>query len=205
MLYDVGFLSSRRFAVVRDHQPGPDLDFVPADPAPEIYEKVCAEVDTALAGRSPSLADLQALAYTRMVIQEAMRIRPGCWWVPRTATADDVIDGYTIPAGTTVVSLTYGIRHNPNVWEQPTRFDPERFAEGADAQRHKLAWVPFGAGQRQCIGRDFSLMEAQIILAMIVQRYRVTALPGPEVLPKFSASLKPSRPVLVRLERRAGS
>jgi len=81
---------------------------------------------------------------------------------------------------------------------------PERFTSEQVAQRHKLAWVPFGVGQRQCIGKDFSLMEAQIILAMIVQRYTLTAVAGPAVLPKFSTTLKPNRPVLVRLEQRAG-
>jgi cytochrome P450 len=118
--------------------------------------------------------------------------------------ADDVIDGYAIPVGTTVVSLAYGIHQNPEVWDEPERFDPERFTEERIAQRHKLAWVPFGAGQRQCIGRDFSIMEAQIILAMIVQRYTLSAVSGPAVLPKLSSTLKPNRPVLVRLEPREG-
>jgi len=170
---------------------------------PDTMDKLRAEVDTVLAGRTPSFADLATLNYTRMVLQEAMRLRPASWWVPRTAVADDVIDGYAIPAGTTVVSLTYGIHNNPDVWAEPERFDPERFTSEQVAQRHKLAWVPFGTGQRQCIGKDFALMEAQIILAMIVQRYTLTAVPGPTVLPKFSASLRPNRPVLLRLERRA--
>ena len=165
-------------------------------------EKLRAEVDTTLAGRTPSFADLPALTYTRMVIQEAMRMRPASWWLPRTAVADDTIDGYAIPAGTTVVSLTYGIHHHPGVWAQPERFDPERFTSEQIAQQHKLAWVPFGAGQRQCIGKDFSLMEAQIILAMIVQRYTLTTMAGPAVLPKFSTTLKPNRSIMVDLEQR---
>lgn len=70
----------------------------------------------------------------------------------------------------------------------PKRFDPDRFTSEQVAQRHKLAWVPFGAGQRQCIGKDFSIMEAQIILAMIIQRYTLTAAPGPTVLPKLTST-----------------
>ncbi len=171
---------------------------------PEVLDKLRAEVDTVLGGRTPSFADLPALNYTRMVIQETLRLRTATWWVPRTAVADDVIDGYAIPAGTMVVTLTYGIHHHPDLWAQPERFDPERFASGQAAQ-HKSAWMPFGMGQRQCIGRDFSIMEAQIILAMIVQRYMMTAVPGPAALPKLSTTLKPDRPVLVQLERRAGS
>jgi cytochrome P450 len=172
---------------------------------PEVLDKLRAEVDMVLAGRTPSFADLAGLTYTRMVIQETMRLRSASWWVPRTAVADDMIDGYSIPAGTTVVSLTYGIHHHPAVWDNPAHFDPERFTPERSGQRHKSAWVPFGLGQRQCIGKDFSLMEAQIILAMLVQRYTLTAVPGTAVLPKFSTTLKPDRPVLVHLERRAGS
>jgi cytochrome P450 len=172
---------------------------------PAMMDRLRTEVDSVLAGRPPVFADLAALSYTRMVIQEVMRLRPASWWVPRTAVADDMIDGYAIPAGTTVVSLAYGIHQNPEVWDEPERFDPERFTDERSAQRHKLAWVPFGAGQRQCIGRDFSIMEAQIILAMLVQRYTLSAVSGPAVLPKLSSTLKPNRPVLVRLERRDGS
>jgi cytochrome P450 len=170
---------------------------------PQVMQRLRAEIDGVLAGRAPTFADLPALSYTRMVIQEVMRLRPASWWLPRVATADDTIDGYTIPSGTTVVSLTYAIHHHPEIWPDPERFDPERFTEEQIARRHKLAWVPFGAGQRQCIGRDFSIMEAQIILAMIVQRYKVAAVPGPALAPKLSSTLKPSRGVLVQLARRA--
>jgi cytochrome P450 len=170
---------------------------------PQVMDKLRAEVDTVLAGRQPSFADLPALTYTRMVIQEVMRLRPAAWWVPRTAVVDDVIDGYAIPAGTTVVPLIYGIHHHPEIWSEPDRFDPQRFTSEQVAQRHKLAYLPFGMGQRQCIGKDLALMEAQIILAMLVQRYELTAVPGSPVLPKLSTTLKPNRSVLMRVEQRA--
>jgi cytochrome P450 len=168
---------------------------------PQALERVRAEVDAALGGRTPTFADLPALNYTKAVIQETMRLRPPSWWLPRTAVADDEIDGYTIPAGTTVVSFTYGIHHNPAIWEAPDRFDPERFLRPAP-ERHRLAWVPFGAGQRQCIGRDFSLMEAQIILAMLVQRYDLRAVPGSVAELGLSTTLKPKTPVHVHVRRR---
>jgi cytochrome P450 len=170
---------------------------------PQVMDKLRAEVDTALAGRLPSFADLPALTYTRMVIQEVMRLRPAAWWVPRTAIADDIIDGYAIPAGTTVVPLIYGVHHHPDIWSQPEHFDPERFTSEQVAQRDKLAYLPFGLGQRQCIGKDLALMEAQIILAMLVQRYGLNAVPGPALLPKLSTTLKPNRPVFVRVTQRA--
>jgi cytochrome P450 len=171
---------------------------------PEVLEKLRAEVDTVLGDRTPTFADLPALSYTKMVIQETLRLRPASWWLPRTAVADDTIDGYAIPAGTTVVSLTYGIHHNPEVWDEPERFDPERFSAERSASRHKSAWVPFGMGQRLCIGKDFSIMEAQLILAMIVQRYTFEPVPGPAVQPKISSTLKPDRSIEVVLKKRAG-
>lgn len=169
---------------------------------PHVMDKLQDEIEQVLGGRTPTFADLPALQYTKMVIQEAMRLRPPSWWVPRTALADDVIDGFFIPAGTTVVSFTYGVHHNPGVWEDPQRFDPERFAMAREGQRHRLAWVPFGAGQRQCIGRDFSIMEAQIILAMLIQRFSLSAVAGHTATLALSASLRPKDGVMVNLIRR---
>lgn len=170
---------------------------------PAAMERVRTEVDGALGNRRPTFAHLAALSYTKAAIQEALRIRPPSWLLPRTAVADDEIDGYPIPAGTTVVPFTYGIHHNPSVWEAPERFVPERFL-GAPAagQRHRLAWVPFGAGQRQCIGRDFSLIEAQIILAMLFSRYEFEAVPGNTGDVALSATLKPKAAVQLSLRRR---
>lgn len=169
---------------------------------PEVMAKLQAEIDTVLDGRAPAFADLPALAYTRQVLQEAMRLRPPAWMLPRVAVADDEIDGFAIPAGTVVVALTYGVHHNPDVWDDPERFDPERFAGDDGLKHHKMAWIPFGAGQRQCIGRDFAIMEAQIILAMLVQRYTFTAVPGRVAEPSLSTTLAPRGGVWVKMERR---
>lgn len=171
---------------------------------PDVMTKLQTEVDTVLQGRTPTFADLGALSYTRMVLQETMRIRPPSWWLPRTAVADDEIDGYAISAGTTVVSFTYGVHHNPTIWSDPERFDPERFRPERIAQQHKLAWAPFGAGQRQCIGRDFSIMEAQIILAMLVQRYTLTDKPRPLAQPQLSTTLRPKGGVTINVAKRVG-
>lgn len=94
-------------------------------------------------------------------------MRPRSWWLPREVTTDEEIDGYHLPAGTQVVSLTYMYHRHPEHWADPEQFDPERFAEENSAKRYKYAWVPFGAGQRLCIGRDFALMEGQLALAMV--------------------------------------
>jgi cytochrome P450 len=169
---------------------------------PEALRSVEAEVETALGGRAPAFQDLMAMPYTRAVIQETLRLYSPAFNVPRTAAADDQIDGYHIPAGMTIIGLNYGVHHNPGVWEDPERFDPARFLGDAPAERHKQAWVPFGAGQRQCIGRDLSLMETQIIVPMLLQRFSIAAVPGHVARPKLATTFVPNR-VYVYLAKRS--
>jgi cytochrome P450 len=161
---------------------------------PEVTQKLQDEVDSALGGRTPVFADFPRLSYTRMVVQEVLRLRPPGAWVPRVAIADDEIDGFPIPAGTEVISLIYMIHRHPDFWPEPDRFDPERFAGDHAARgssgRHSFAWIPFGVGQRLCIGRDFAMMESTLALAMIVQRYRIAAVKGRITTPGLSSTLR---------------
>lgn len=170
---------------------------------PEAMRKLQAEVDQVLGDRRPTFADLPRLAYTRMVLQETLRLRPPSWWTPRQASEDDIIDGYHIPAGTTVAALTYVVHRHPEFWPDPERFDPERFLPERQQERHKHAWIPFGAGQRMCIGRDFSIMEGQLALAMIMQRYRVGAIPGRTAQLKLSTVLQAKDGIVVSVAKRA--
>ena len=94
------------------------------------------------------------------------------------------------------------IQRHPDHWEHPDQFDPDRFSSERSAYRHKFAWIPFGAGQRQCIGKDFAMMEAPLILAMVAQRYEVTAVPGHVIVPRLSTTLKPKGGVFVTLRSR---
>ncbi|MEM7125077.1 MAG: cytochrome P450 [Chloroflexota bacterium] len=169
---------------------------------PEIERKLVDEVDSVLNGRVPTFADLPKLTYTKMVLQEAMRLYPPAFWLPRTAIEDDEIDGYHIPAGSTVGAVIYNIHRNPAIWEEPDEFIPERFTPDKMEQRHKLAWMPFGAGQRMCIAKEFALMEGQLILAQAMQRYRITPIPGRTVQPALTTSLRVKDGVWVTLERR---
>jgi cytochrome P450 len=170
---------------------------------PETMQKLYTEVDTVLAGRQPTFADLPNLPYSRMVLSEAMRLRPPSWWHPRTAVADDEIDGYPIPAGTQVISLTYMYHRHPEMWDNPEAFDPERFAPENAAQRHKFAWIPFGAGQRLCLGRDFAIMEGQLALALIAQRYHVRPATERPVEPMLSSTLRPKGGIPATITKRA--
>jgi cytochrome P450 len=169
---------------------------------PDVMQKLQEEVDQTLAGRLPTFADIPQLAYTRMVLQETMRVRPPSYWTPRTAVSDDQIDGYPIAAGDNVVSLTYTHHRHPEFWPDPERFDPKRFSPENSVGRHHFAWIPFGAGQRQCIGRDFALMEGQLALAMLAQRYTLHTRGRKMVQPELAGTLRPKGGVIVQLAKR---
>lgn len=169
---------------------------------PQAMNQLTTEVDTVLGERPPTFADLPQLAYTRMLIQESLRLYPPVWWLLRTAREDDEIDGYPIPAGTVVAPMPYVIHRHPDFWPEPEHFDPERFAPERAAQQHKLAWIPFGAGQRICIGKEFALMEGQLILAHMMQRYRITAVSHPEAKLHAAITIRNKEAIYVNMEKR---
>lgn len=169
----------------------------------DIQRRLHAEVDEVLGDRPPTFDDLPRLPYARRVLQEAMRLYPPAWQLPRIAVRDDVIDGYPIPAGTTVVCLIYAYHRHPGEWPNPEVFDPERFNPDCSDNRHNFAYMPFGAGQRLCLGRDLVLLEGPLAIAMIAQRFCVHPASRRPV-PSMTSTLRPKGGVLVRLVDRAG-
>ena len=158
---------------------------------PDVAERVRAEQANVLGDRAPAAADLPKLSYARMVIDETMRLYPPAWITNRQAIADDEVCGYRIPAGAIVMISTYVMHHHPAYWENPDAFEPERFAPERAAGRPHYAYFPFGGGPRQCIGKGLALMEAQLILATVIQRFRLRHLPGHAVEPQALVTLRP--------------
>jgi cytochrome P450 len=158
---------------------------------PDVERKLHEELDAVLSGRTPGFEDLPQLSYTRMVLEEAMRLYPPAWAIPRQAVQDDVIGGFRIEAGSPVMLLPYATHRHPEFWDNPEGFDPERFTPDKVAQRPRYAYFPFGGGPRLCIGREFALMEAQLILATLAQRFRLQLLPGAQVLPLPLITMRP--------------
>ncbi|BAZ23013.1 cytochrome P450 [Kalymmatonema gypsitolerans NIES-4073] len=148
------------------------------DKHPEVQSKLRAEIDAVIGKRQPTCADVAKLQYTKMVIQEVMRLYPPVLFLARVVEADDVIDGYPLKAGTTVVLCKYLTHRLPEFWDQPEVFDPERFASEYSTQRHSYSYFPFGGGPRYCIGKHLALLEMQLIVAMMVQKYRLRCVPG---------------------------
>src|SRR6516162_1845491 len=102
-----------------------------------------------------------------------MRLYPPAWAIGRTAMKSDTIGGYEIPRGSIVILSPFLAHRHPEFWSNPEGFDPDRFEPTAQAKRHKWAYVPFGGGPRVCIGNQFAMMEAQIVLAMIAHQFRL--------------------------------
>ncbi|WP_437679651.1 cytochrome P450 [Sorangium sp. So ce131] len=172
---------------------------------PDVLRELEAEVDAALGDRRPSFADLPRLPLALAVLQEALRIYPPAYWIPRTAIDDDEIDGFHIPAGTTVGVMSYVLHRHPDFWESPDRFDPGRFTPERSRGRPPLAFLPFGTGQRQCVGKEFALMEGQLILARLLQQYRVSGVPGRTTRLRVATALRTSGGVWMNLApRRSG-
>jgi enediyne biosynthesis protein E7 len=145
---------------------------------PAVAHAVRAEVRTVLAGRSPTLDDVPRLTLTRRVIMEAMRLFPPIWILERRVIKDDTVGGYHLPAGSSVVVSPYAMHRHPAFWSEPERFCPERFDQPPPS-----AYLPFGAGPRFCIGREFALLEAQIVTALIVRAIDLTPVPGAPIEP----------------------
>jgi cytochrome P450 len=152
----------------------------------------------ALGGARPSFTDLRKLPLALETMQEALRLYPTAFWLPRTALEDDEIDGYFVPKGTTVGVMSYALHRHPEFFPEPEVFDPSRFSPDNIAARHPLAWVPFGGGQRLCVGKEFALMEGQLILARALSRYDLVAIPGQRARVGIAATLRP-KDVWIRL------
>jgi cytochrome P450 len=169
---------------------------------PDVERKLYQELKQVLKGGVPTLADIPALPYTRMVIDESIRLFPPAWLISRTAREDDVVDGITIPAGSIAFLSPYVTHRHPDLWENPEGFDPERFSPTRSASRPDFAYFPFGGGPRLCIGNNFALMEAQLVLAAMVQHFQVEIVPGHPIELQPSITLRPRHGILARLRAR---
>jgi cytochrome P450 len=168
---------------------------------PAIENKLRAEISDVLAGRIPTFVDLPHLKYTLMVFQEAMRLYPPAWAISRSAIETDEIGGYRVPARSEILLLPYITHRHPEYWEKPEEFYPEHFLPEKIAARPRLAYFPFGGGPRQCIGKNFALMEAQLIIATIMQKYRLQLVDEREIEPETSVTLRPRGGVIMKLRQ----
>ena len=146
--------------------------------APDVQRRVQDEVDRVLAGRAPTADDLRDLEFTRQVFRETLRLFPPVGFFAREAQAPDTMRDKPIPPGAAIVISPWLIQRHRELWSHPDAFDPDRFATQAGRESMKNAYLPFGLGQRVCIGATFALQEATLLLAMLAQRYRFEPVAG---------------------------
>ncbi len=170
--------------------------------APDVRAEVEREAD---AGEDPAGDWPEARPWTRAALEESMRLFPPAAGFTRQATADDVLAGQPIRAGTVVLITPWVIHRHRRLWDDPAAFRPERFLPGAREAIDRHAYLPFGGGPRICIGARFALLEAVIALSLIAREVRLTPATAREPRPVHHVTLRSDRGLPMRLERRPGA
>ncbi|WP_341721057.1 cytochrome P450 [Micromonospora sp. FIMYZ51] len=170
---------------------------------PDVQQQMHDEIDEILGDRVPTFEDLFQMPYTRRVIDETLRLNTPAWQTMRNAVDDDQIGGYHVPAGSGIYINFLLLHRHRDFWPEPERFDPDRFLPDRVAQRPRNAYIPFAAGPRVCIGKHFALAELQVIVTMILQRFRISPPAGaPPVGMQPLITLRPNPGVQLVLEQR---
>jgi cytochrome P450 len=170
---------------------------------PDCEGRLHQEVDAVLQGRLPTVEDMPRLRYTEMVIAESMRLYPPAWAMGRYARDDFQLGDYFLPANTTVLISQFITHRDSRCFPDPLRFDPNRFTAEAKSRRTKFTYFPFGAGVRQCIGESFAWMEGVLLLVTLVQKWKLSLVPGHCVEPQPLITLRPKYGMLMQVEERA--
>ena len=165
---------------------------------PEVLAKLHAELNS-LQGKTPDETDLQQLVYTRAVLNESMRIRPPVGIIMRKVNKDTVIGDYALKANSLAIFSIYNLHHHAEFWDKPEEFNPERFLT---SEKRRFNYMPFGTGERICIGNHFAQMEAQLLLSMIIQQYDMQLLNSEEAEIEMAITLRPKGGIPVQLKRR---
>ncbi|MEU2394955.1 cytochrome P450 [Streptomyces sp. NPDC007369] len=171
---------------------------------PECEARLHAEVDEVLGSRAPTVADLTRLGYTQRVITETLRMFPAGWFFTRTTTAPTQLGGHALGAGAAVAYSPYLLHRRPDLFPDPDRFDPDRWLPEHAKHTARGAVLPFGSGNRKCIGDNFAVTEAVLVLAAIASRWRLRPVPGAVIRPRPQLVLSPGPlPMTCEPRRRA--
>jgi cytochrome P450 len=160
------------------------------------------ESDARVAEEVMKTPDIDALTYTRMVLEETLRLYPPAPIISRDSIGADVVGGVAIRPGTSIMISPWVLHRHRTLWDDPEYFDPERFAPGRREKIPRFGYIPFGAGPRICIGMGFSMQEALVILAAILKRFRLELVPGHPVEPQARLTLRPKHGLKMRVFRR---
>jgi cytochrome P450 len=168
---------------------------------PDQWEQMRAQVVETLGSSLPDTERLKDIPYTGQVFSEALRLYPPAWLITRKAMEADRIAGVDIPPGALIIISPYTIHRHPEFWDNPESFDPDRFGQDQDKSRPRFAFIPFGGGPRLCIGDQFAMIEAQLILAMVSQRFRLELIPHRPVEADPLVTIRPRHGLPMKLVR----
>ncbi|HZU77493.1 MAG TPA: cytochrome P450 [Dehalococcoidia bacterium] len=169
---------------------------------PELAAATRARIEHITHGRNLSLHDLRALPELTAIVKETMRLYPPAWIIGRRALEDDRIGDVDIPRNSVVAISPYTMHRHPQYWDEPEQFDPTRFLGDAEREREPFTYIPFGAGPRTCIGTNFALVEAPLIIGELLQRFSLELVDPAPVAPRGVFVIVPERPINLRLTPR---
>lgn len=165
---------------------------------PEVTSKLLAELDLKLKGEPPTAADLERLPYLEQVMKEVLRLYPPAPSASRTAKEDFEWKGYTIKKGEIVTYVPFVSHRMPTQFVDPELFMPARWAPDFRPQPPQYAYIPFAVGPRSCIGAGFAQMEIRLVLAMVLQRFRLDLVPNQHIMATVRTTVQPEGKVLMR-------
>ncbi len=169
---------------------------------PEVEAELHEEIRTVLDGRAPTLADLPNLRYTDMVVREALRLYPPAVEFGRETIQAVEIGGYQLPPRTNVMVSPWVVHRDPRWFDEPEQFKPQRWANGLTERIPRFAYFPFSGGPRLCIGQQFAIMEAVLLVAAIAQKFRLVLELGTQVQPDPALTLRFKGGLPMRVEHR---
>jgi cytochrome P450 len=158
---------------------------------PDCLERLREEFDAVLGGEPLTYSHVPKLEFAAQVVQEGLRLYPPFWMVDRMALSDDRAGDVEIPRGSTVVVFVYGVHHSSRHWENPERFDPERFSKANEKLHTPFTWLPFGAGPRGCIGGNYAMLQIFMILSVLLKKYEFQLVPGQTIEARPMVILRP--------------
>eukprot|EP00742_Colponemidia_sp_Colp-10_P010099 GILJ01011065.1.p1 GENE.GILJ01011065.1~~GILJ01011065.1.p1 ORF type:complete len:514 (+),score=93.99 GILJ01011065.1:26-1543(+) len=169
-----------------------------------VFPHAHAEKDEGEEEEEVTWEKISSLTYMTQVMKETLRLFPPAFMLGRVVEVDHEIGSYKICKGTEVVVNTFAMHHNELIWPEPEKFDPSRFDDKIESnKRHTCAWIPFGAGPRNCIGSNFAMLEAKIILTRFLQRFRFDMDPSHPVLYAPLITLRPKHGINMTLSVRS--
>jgi cytochrome P450 len=169
---------------------------------PEVEAKLHAEIQAKWPAEGLNSANLQQFAYTRQVIEESLRVYPSIWNIGRRCTEEDQLGGYRVPVGTNMVIPIFHFHWSAKYWDNPQKFDPDRFAPERRPPADPMIYFPFGAGPRSCIGNHFAMQELMIITILLHRAFRFQVEASFPIIPEPLITLRPKNGMRLHLQER---